>query len=143
VSEPEKVPVTANLSLNQTNWTQTIASVKLAAIARQLADNCSFLKLEGTKVYLSVSPELAHLATPKSQERIETALSNYLDQSISIVFDSDNTSTAKPTLAAERAEAASVKLQQAKESIHNDPAVEAMKNTFDARIIESTIKPID
>jgi DNA polymerase-3 subunit gamma/tau len=46
-------------------------------------------------------------------------------------------------LATERAEAQSIKQQQAVDSIHNDPTVEAIKKTFDAQVIESTIKPIN
>jgi DNA polymerase-3 subunit gamma/tau len=99
--------------------------------------------MEANKIYLSVATELAHLATQKSQERIESALSKQLDTKVVIVFDSSDNVQTQPTLAAERAEDAKLKQQQAKESIHNDPAVEAMKNAFDARIIESTIKPIE
>lgn len=50
---------------------------------------------------------------------------------------------AGPTLAVERAEQAAEKQQRAIDAIHNDPAVEIIKNTFNARIIEQSIKPVD
>ncbi|PCH62002.1 MAG: DNA polymerase III subunit gamma/tau, partial [Gammaproteobacteria bacterium] len=125
-------------------WTQIIAKLKLAALARQLADNSAFLKSENQQVTLSLAPGLAHLATPKAQERLESALSKQLGYELSLIFEQgagnvDN----HQTLASERAEEASIKQQQATESIHNDPAVDAMKKAFDARVIESSIKSID
>ena len=59
-----------------------------------------------------------------------------------MVFQDGVKSSSSSTLATERAEQASADQAQAKASIHNDPAVDAMKEAFGARVIESTIKPI-
>jgi len=131
-------------ALTEENWTQNIATLKLAALARQLADNSAFIKSEDHKVYLSLAPELAHLATPKAQERLESTLSKQLGYELSLIFEQNTTNNdSRQTLASERAEEASIKQQQATASIHNDPAVDAMKKTFGARVIESSIKSID
>jgi DNA polymerase-3 subunit gamma/tau len=47
-----------------------------------------------------------------------------------------------PTLAAERAQQAAELQQNAVDAIHNDPVVEQIKNAFNARIIDTTIKPL-
>jgi DNA polymerase-3 subunit gamma/tau len=131
------------LILNSENWLSLINSLKLTALARQLADNSAFVKFKNDKVTLSIAPELAHLASKKPQERLETGLSKSLGKTIKITFvegsEHHHTST---TLATERADQAAADHERAKESIHNDPAIDAIRTAFDARVIESTIKPI-
>lgn len=133
-----------SVDLSPVNWTQIIAELNLSALAHQLAENSALVKCEQQSVYLSLSPELGHLATDNSKQKLQKALSKKLGQDLKLVFaDADITVEAGPTLAVERAEQQAVKQQQAVESIHNDPTVEIIKNTFNARIIENSIKPID
>ncbi|RKZ97447.1 MAG: DNA polymerase III subunit gamma/tau, partial [Gammaproteobacteria bacterium] len=131
-----------NIKLNASSWLEIIASLKLTAFARQLADNSSFIKFEADKVSLFISPELAHLASEKAQDRLESALGKYLALTIKLVFEQDDQLQSNPTLAGEQVQQAKISQQQAADSIHNDPAVDAIKHAFNARIIESTIKPI-
>ena len=130
------------LILNSENWLSLINSLKLTALARQLADNSAFVKFENDKVTLSIAPELAHLASKKPQERLETGLSKSLDKPIKITFIEGGEHHPSATLATERADQTVADQERAKESIHNDPAIDAIRTAFDARVIESTIKPI-
>lgn len=130
------------VSLNSDNWLSLINSLKLTALARQLADNSAFVSSDQNNVTLSIAPELAHLASKKPQERLEASLTKSLGQTIKITFVQGEEHQASPTLAAERAEQAEAEQARATQSIHNDPAVDAIKSAFDARVIESTIKPI-
>jgi len=131
--------------LSLENWTQVIAELKLSALARQLADNCAFVRAEQQKVYLMHAKELAHLATPRAKERLELAINKHLQTSLQLIFEtaSDEQLTGTQTLAAERAQDQSDKIQMAIDAIHNDPVVEVIKNTFNARIIDNTIKPLN
>lgn len=136
----------ANAELNSRNWLSVIGSLKLAAFARQLADNSAFIKFEGNNVTLAIAPELAHLSSDKTQERLADALSKYLEKTVKLVFQKEteqDSVSATPTLAAERAHQTQVSQQNAADSIHNDPAVDELKQAFNGRIIESTIKPLD
>jgi len=140
-AEPEPVN---NLALSADNWTATIANLKLAALSRQLAANSAFLKFENSKLFLSIAPELAHLATDKAKDRLESALKQHLNTAVSVVIEQDDVQhQASQTLATQQAEQRTNRQQQAAESIHNDPAVDAIKQAFNGQIIESTIKPID
>ncbi len=133
-----------NTALSASTWTSTIANLKLAALSRQLADNSAFIKFDNTKLYLSLAPELAHLATDKAKERLEQALQKYLSTQVSVIIKQDDVQhQASQTLATQQAEQQSSRQQQAVDSIHNDPAVDAIKQAFNAQVIESTIKPID
>ena len=147
VQVPKDTPVSNEKSninnLNTENWLSTINSLELTALVRQLADNSAFIDHQGEMLTLYISTELAHLASPKAQERLESALSKHIGNAVKISFQQQNPQQESvTTLAAERAEQAAIDQQRAADSIHNDPAVEAIKQTFDARVIESTIKPI-
>ncbi|MFT7235466.1 MAG: DNA polymerase-3 subunit gamma/tau [Methylophagaceae bacterium] len=140
--ESEAIAEPSHPSLNSNNWLSLINSLKLTALARQLADNSAFVHFDNNKVTLSIAPELAHLASKKPQERLETGLTKSLGQPIKITFVERAQHQISSTLATDRAEQAVAGQARAKDSIHNDPAVEAIKTTFNARVIESTIKLI-
>ncbi len=143
-NDPEpakKTEAFISVDLSPASWTGIIAELKLSALTRQLAENSAFVGIDEQAVHLSLSPELGHLATDKSKQRLRDALSKKLGQEVKLVFADGK--QAGPTLAVERAEQAAEKQQQAVDAIHNDPAIEIIKNTFNARIIEQSIKPID
>lgn len=130
--------------LSPANWTQIIGELKLSALTRQLAENSALVRCDQDAIHLALSPELGHLATDKSKQRLTSALNKRLGQELKLVFaDADANLETGPTLAVERAEQAAERQQQAVDAIHNDPTVEIIKNTFNARIIEQSIKPID
>jgi len=138
------IPVVNDSALSANNWTATIANLKLAALSRQLADNSAFIKFENSKLTLSIAPELAHLATDKTKDRLESALKQYLNTVVSVVIEQDAVQhQASQTLATQQAEQRTNRQQQAADSIHNDPAVNAIKQAFNGQVIESTIKPVD
>jgi len=138
------IPVVNDSALSANNWTATIANLKLAALSRQLADNSAFIKFEDSKLTLSIAPELAHLATDKTKDRLESALKQYLNTVVSVVIEQDAVQhQASQTLATQQAEQRTNRQQQAADSIHNDPAVNAIKQAFNGQVIESTIKPVD
>lgn len=146
IEQPIVSNQTASKTLNASNWLSVISSLKLAAFARQLADNSAFIKFEDNKVSLAIAPELAHLNSEKTQDRLAAALGKYLGQTIKLVFQQEaqqDAMMATPTLAAERAHQSQVSHQNAVDAIHNDPAVDELKQAFNGRVIETTIKPLD
>lgn len=130
------------LNLTTANWTALIAQLKLSAFARQLADHCAFIRTNKNKIYLSVASELQHLANDKSVAKLQSAVSKQLQFEVTLVFTEATETENVPTLAAERAQQAAELQQNAVEAIHNDPVVEQIKNAFNARIIDTTIKPL-
>jgi DNA polymerase-3 subunit gamma/tau len=139
-SVPESVEQLVNLTT--ANWTALIAQLKLSAFARQLADHCAFIRTDNQKIYLSVAPELQHLTNEKSVAKLQAAVSKQLDVEVILVFTEATDTENVPTLAAERAQQAAELHQNAVDAIHNDPVVEQIKNAFNARIIDTTIKPL-
>ena len=85
---------------------------------------------------------MAHLTGKKPQERLEAVISKHLKQTISLVFQENIDTLVSATVATEKAQQANDEQDRANASIHNDPAINAMKDAFGAKVIESTIKPI-
>jgi len=140
---PEPTVVNNNtIQLNSTNWLDVTERLKLTAFSRQLADNASFVALEEKTISLAIAPEFAHLANDKAISRLQAALSSELQYDVKLRVQQDETQQSSPTLATERAEQSKLSQQNAKDAIHNDPAVAALKSAFNAEVIESTIKPI-
>ena len=139
----ETVAVSNNSTqINRANWLDITASLKLTAFSRQLADNASFVAHNDKTISLAIAPEFAHLANDKAIGRFQSALSTALHYDVKLRVEHDETQQLSPTLATERAEKSKLSQQNAKDSIHNDPTVAALKSAFNAEIIESTIKPI-
>jgi DNA polymerase-3 subunit gamma/tau len=132
-----------SITLNADNWTSIIGQLKLTAFSRQLADNSAFVGINGNQVNLHISQELAHLATEKACERLQSTLSKHLGSEIKLNFQDSSEKSSSPTLATERAEQEKTSQQQAINSIHSDPAISAVKAAFSASVIESTIRPVN
>jgi len=141
VVEAPSAPTDAMLTAD--NWTTTISQLKLAALSKQLANNAAFIKIDKQNLHLSLAPELAHLATDKTKEKLESALAALLGTTLRVIIEDQNDDTvqASQTLATQMAEEQTAKQQHAIDSIHNDPTVAALTEAFNGRIIESTIKP--
>jgi DNA polymerase-3 subunit gamma/tau len=148
-SSPQATPVQEDevppdLTLTAENWTSTVEQIKLSALAHQLAENAAFVRTDGQQVYLTISPELNHLATDNTKQKLQTALSKQFGTDIQLKFiDQNEVSQSVSTLAQEKATFQAERQQQAVDSIASDPTIEIIKNTFNARIIEQSIKPAD
>ncbi len=150
IAEPEFTPPPSSESsddpaLSLVNWTQLVAKLKLSAITRQLADHCAFVEAKDEHITLLLAKDLAHLATTNAKSRLQAAVSKSLGYEVKLQFETtdDKNSHSETTLAGERAQQQAKQQQDAKAAIHNDPVVEVIKNTFNARIIDSTIKPLN
>lgn len=128
--------------LTTANWTTLIAQLKLSAFARQLAEHCAFIRTEKNKIYLSVAPEIQHLTNDKSVAKLTAAVSKQLQFEVTLMFTEATDSENVSTLAAQRSQQATELQQQAVDAIQNDPVVEQIKNAFNARIIDASIKPL-
>lgn len=142
IESPAETSPTIDLAANQ--WPDLIARLKLSALTRQLAENSAFVAAENQQITLALQDAHRHLATEKTIERLQAALGKVLNTPVRLQFtDSQTDSETAPTLASQRADADADRLTKARESIANDPTLAMIKKTFNARIIESTIKPLD
>ena len=76
---PSPAPVAESAApAASTDWHNTVESLKLAGVVKQLAIHCSLAGQDGERVELCLDPDFSHLHTKQRQARLEQALSDRL-----------------------------------------------------------------
>lgn len=120
------------------NWRQLTDQLKLG-LARALAQHCELLRHDAHNFYLSVSSEHAHLLQPGYQDKLRAALSQHFGRSVRLHFDANGSGNTPASQM--RQEQAAIQ-SEAEAAIERDDFVQALITDFDAKIIPSSIKPV-
>ncbi|MBI3069617.1 MAG: DNA polymerase III subunit gamma/tau [Betaproteobacteria bacterium] len=121
-------------------WPELIAQLKLTGMAKMLAEHCELVAWEGARIELKVPETHRHLLEKAYQDRLKAALEQRLGNTVRLVFAVGNGSGNTPAEIADREK----QTQQAGAiaAIEQDPFVRDLVENFDAKVIESTIKPV-
>lgn len=122
------------------NWIDLVNTLKLTGMAKMLAQHCELTKLEDAVVTLTLPPEHKHLADKAYQEKLKLSLSEYFGKPMRVNIVLGVTTGPTPVQVQQSEKAAQEKL--AIESIEQDPFVRDLVEQFDAKLIESSIKPL-
>jgi DNA polymerase-3 subunit gamma/tau len=135
-----KLPSSIIPSLEAEDWEGLVAKLGLSGMARELAQHCELEAIADDHFQLRLSPAHKHLQVPAAEERLRKALVTTLGRSITLRIRL--AATQGETIAA-RGERARAELQErAVQSIESDDFVRQVVDVFDAKIIESTIRPL-
>ena len=122
------------------DWHAMVDELQISGLARELAQHCELRELNETDCLLRLAPGYGHLQMKPSPEKLQQALSDYVGRSLQIRFE-----TAKPeadTPAAAVGRERRERQERAISAIEQDLFVRDVIETFDASLIESSIKPI-
>ena len=122
------------------DWHAMVDELQISGLARELAQHCELRELNETDCLLRLAPGHGHLQMKPSPEKLQQALSDYVGRSLQIRFE-----TAKPeadTPAAAVGRERRERQERAISAIEQDLFVRDVIETFDASLIESSIKPI-
>ncbi|TCV79116.1 DNA polymerase III subunit gamma/tau [Sulfurirhabdus autotrophica] len=122
------------------NWHNLVNILNLGGMARMLAQHCELKRQDGNIWELCVPQEHKHLLERAYQERLKTAVNEYLGspQIIQINIGEVVGLTPAQLNNQEKQERQS----EAIASIEQDPFVRELVENFDAKVVESSIKPI-
>jgi DNA polymerase III subunit gamma/tau len=129
----------ASIDTQLSNWRDLMMRLKIGGMARMLADHCQFQELQGERLALTISDAHKHLVEKNYVDKLQATLEEHfgrrlrLSVSIGAVLNS-------PAKLDDRDK--QVQMAAAIESIDADPFVRELVETFDARIKDSSIKPI-
>ncbi|UTV28476.1 DNA polymerase III subunit gamma/tau [Photobacterium atrarenae] len=140
--EHEKTPEMAKLlvkeAANQDSWSDLVTQLNVGRLVQQLALNSALLR-EDNQVTLLLRPSQKHLDTPKAREQLVQALSALYEAPIELSIELSD----KGRSPLEWREAIyQQKLDQAKQSLHNDPNVTFICQRFSAVLDEESVRPI-
>lgn len=109
-------------------------------MARELGQHCELRDLSATQVVLRLSPRHRHLVMKPAQDKLQQALAEYFQRPLRLAVEVDEVSGATPASVAERDRRE--RQDRAIAAVEQDGFVRAIIETFDATLIESSIKPI-
>ncbi|MDD3483947.1 DNA polymerase III subunit gamma/tau [Azovibrio restrictus] len=130
----------AVLDVNQ-DWHALVTTLNVSGMARELAQHCDLVSREGALCLLQLSPAHRHLLFKPAQDKLQQALAERLGQEVQLRIEIAEVARATPAQAAEQHRRE--RQEMAIAAIEADPFVRDAIETFDASLVEASIKPID
>jgi DNA polymerase-3 subunit gamma/tau len=121
------------------DWRTLVGRIKVGGMARMLADNCEFRSLDGDRLELAVPEAHKHLLEKVYTDKLQAALADYFGRKLRLRISTGGTGNTPAEIENQERQA---KLAKAIESIDTDPFVRDLVENFDARVKDSSIKPI-
>ena len=120
-------------------WPEIVAALPVGGMARELAHHSALVSREPGEVVLALDPAHAHLNTAAFAERLRAALGQYYGEAVKLRIETGADDAQTPAALAAQRQAE--RLDQARDAIDSDPFVNALRDTFDARVDEASIRP--
>ena len=126
------------------DWPELVAELELKGAARMLADNCAYLKRDGSTVFLSLDSRSESTLTPARKKALEAALSARFGEAlrVDIALDAHRDVPDKETRTERSSRESEERQAAARAAIESDPNVKAMKDMFGAELKVDSIEPI-
>ena len=128
-------PIEAELS----DWRNLVGRIKVGGMARMLGDNCEFQALQGDNLDLVVPDAHRHLVEKAYTEKLQAALGDYFGRRLRLRISTGGSGKTPAQIENQERQA---KLAKAIESIDADPFVRELVENFDARVKDTSIKPV-
>ena len=130
-----------NRSPTTGDWDALIRRAELGGPLGQFARQTTLVAIEGALVRLAVKDSHEHLAVGPLVAQLEQKLGSALGGKIRIKFERDNGIAESPADLKTRTE--TTRRQAAEESLRSDPFVQSLEETFGARVIPNSVRPVD
>ncbi|MEN6586290.1 MAG: DNA polymerase III subunit gamma/tau [Sulfuricella sp.] len=121
------------------DWPALVAQLGLGGMAKMLAQHCELKSHDGRRIDLCVHEEHKHLMEKSYQEKLKTALENFLGGAVFLTISICSVTGVTPAKLVHQEKQA--RQAEAIAAIEQDPFVRELIEDFDAQVIESTIKP--
>jgi DNA polymerase-3 subunit gamma/tau len=122
------------------SWAGIVEQLAITGMARMLAQHCELIRRDPTRIELMLPKAHERLLEKAYQERLKAALQKHFGESVQVSIAVGDGSGNSPVAIAQR----SRERQQARAiaDIEQDPFVRELVENFDARVNESSIKPL-
>lgn len=141
-SEASKTaPAAVSPAWREPDWIAVVEALDLKGAARQLALNCAYQRREGNTLHFTLAPAHGQLATERTVAHLQEALSAFYREPLKVKIQTAGTVPETPAQRDARRQAQ--RLEEAREAIARDPNVQALQETFGARVEPDSIRPVD
>ena len=124
--------------INPENWNLIFESLELDPATRQLLSYSSFKKVDQSVIYFSMPEEKLLLLNGKHRQRFNEALEGSLGKEVTVFFEEGNISDDSPKVNRDKEKLR--ELNEAANSLNEDPNVKHILDSLGGKIIESSIK---
>ena len=123
------------------NWLQVRKQLDIGASLGEIASHCLFTERKNNGLFFVIDNQQTSLYDSAHEQGLAEALSDYFGESVTvdIAFGVANRETPRAADNREKAE----RLAEAVETLNQDPDIIKFKKLFDARLDESSVRPID
>ncbi|MCB4359249.1 DNA polymerase III subunit gamma/tau [Quatrionicoccus australiensis] len=127
-------------SAADSDWHEIVSGLQLSGLARTLAQHCELRQLNEADCLLRLSPSHSHLQMKPAPDRLEQALSEYFGRPLKVRFElaQNEVDTPAETAGREKRE----RQDKAIASIEEDSFVRDVIESFDASVVDTSIRPI-
>jgi DNA polymerase-3 subunit gamma/tau len=122
------------------DWRALIGELKLGGMARMLAQHSELARVAADAVTLRVPEMHRHLLEKPYREKLQAALEEHFGRPLRVEFEVGDSSGRTPAEVEDRERQS--RLKQAVESIDRDPFVRELVESFDARVVDESIRPL-
>ncbi|HVS27377.1 MAG TPA: DNA polymerase III subunit gamma/tau [Burkholderiales bacterium] len=122
------------------DWAALVNQLELGGMAGMLAQHCELADYDAGSFELRIPEPHQHLLEKLYQEKLKAALEDYFGEKLKIGFSVGSSNGNTPAEQENRER--EVRQTRAVQAIERDPFVRELIENFDARIIDSSIKPI-
>jgi DNA polymerase-3 subunit gamma/tau len=122
------------------DWPGLVSRLKLGGMAKMLAQHCELKSYAGGQLELCVPEEHRHLTDKPYQDKLKTAVNEYFGEEVRLAIATGALTGMTPA----RIEQDERQARQAAavSAIEQDPFVQELVENLDAKVIESSIKPL-
>ena len=135
---PELVAKTIELACQQDEWAALVNELKLGGLTRQIALNSYLAEKQDHELHLVLKPNMAHLDSPEARQSLADALSGKeLTYQLTIADNPER----KTPLEIRRSIFEGL-TQEARNALLNDAKLKLLREAFNAKLDESTIRAV-
>ena len=136
---PPAAAVESKKNRGDVAWPDLVAQLNLNGPGRVLAQHCELIARDGARVELRIARAHQHMLNGPYQERLRAALEQHFGTKLRLAIQVADDAGASPAAMASRDR--QQRQAQAAAEIEQDPFVRELVETFDARVVDATIKP--
>jgi len=130
----------AGIEATPAMWGSILTQIDVSGLARQLANNCVLIGRKGGLVRLGLDPRNNMMRVPGAVDKLSQALSKYFGETVRVEFEAPIAGAETPAQAEKRAVVE--ELDSARQSLESDPAVRALRETFNATLLPDSVRPL-
>jgi len=123
------------------DWEAVVERLELTGVNHQLAVNCALKHHQGKRFELAIDPGRAQLHSKAREAQLREALRRLLGEDAELSIAIEPCEAATP--ARRQQQRRDARQHQAELSIEQDPAVQALRETFGAQINPGSVRPVD